>query len=364
MKGSKKTSEQTYRSRVAGIMNDKSISQENRQTIKQFLEHLELGKSIGRKKRKRLGIDTLYKYLGYLKKLSLCFDKPFIQLKQEDIDRFRTQLKNGELGKFSASTKRDIEYKLLRMTLIWLGKENIADFFDDYREVKEIPALKREQIEKMTAILKLRDKLVIWILFDGGFRAEEFLSIRYSDIKDDERKNGYYKLRTRISKTKPRTISVPLCTELLDQWLAINKDKKDSEEFLIPINYATLRKLVSRAAKAINAPWVTPHVLRHSSATYYCKKLNQYQLCLRYGWSMSSDMPKRYIDREGVEEDKVGESIINDEALKFREENKKLKEEMIILREKMDLIWNRFAKSVGHKNKEELIEGINEDLTL
>ncbi len=41
-------------------------------------------------------------------------------------------------------------------------------------------------------------------------------------------------------------------------------------------------------------------MLRHSSATYWAPKMNRYQLCAKYGWAFSSDMPDRYIGRKGI----------------------------------------------------------------
>jgi hypothetical protein len=43
------------------------------------------------------------------------------------------------------------------------------------------------------------------------------------------------------------------------------------------------------------------HLFRHSSATYYADRLNRQQLCIRYGWAFSSDMPDVYIARTGVD---------------------------------------------------------------
>ena len=54
-------------------------------------------------------------------------------------------------------------------------------------------------------------------------------------------------------------------------------------------------------------PWVArlaayPHLLRHASATYWANKLPYFKFCKRFGWTMTSGMPQRYIDRAGVDE--------------------------------------------------------------
>jgi hypothetical protein len=43
------------------------------------------------------------------------------------------------------------------------------------------------------------------------------------------------------------------------------------------------------------------HLFRHSSTTYCATKLNRQELCYRYGWKFSSNMPDIYISRAGME---------------------------------------------------------------
>lgn len=350
VKSTRLISDSLLEKRYETIRQDPKICAEDKQLILGFLNHLALGKRLGRKKRRSIQAKTLYKYAYIMQDICHYLNKPLKKIAQADIDLFRQNLKKGAYGKFSSNTMRDIEYKVLRMFFIWLGKEELVDYTDDYREFREVPALKREQVDKMGSALKLVDKLTLWLLFDGGFRAEEFLNIKYSDVKDEERKSkGYYKIRIRQSKTKPRTLSVALCTDLLDEWLKTNKDKIHSDNYLIPISYNHLRMKVERwAQKYLKLDWVTPHVLRHSSVTYYCKLLNQYQLCLRYGWSMSSDMPKRYIDREGVEEEVIGDKIMNDEAITFREENKDLKEQVAQMNETLSQLKSQMDQMAAN----------------
>ena len=44
------------------------------------------------------------------------------------------------------------------------------------------------------------------------------------------------------------------------------------------------------------------YLLRHTSATYWANKLPYFKFCKRFGWTMTSNMPQRYIDREGTDE--------------------------------------------------------------
>jgi site-specific recombinase XerD len=321
-----------------GIFKNKT----NDKIVKEFIDHIKLGKPILRQKKKPVFDKTAYKYKNWLIKISEWLNnKNFNEITEKDIDLFRSNLKADKIrnnkGKpYSNSTKRDIEYKIIGMFFKWLGKPELAYYTDRYNEVKEIPALSRNEVEKLINASKLRDKVILAVLFDGGFRASEFLNINFNDIKDDERKaKGYYKIRITKSKTKARTIGLymELTTEILDSWLETNKDKIGTNNKLVDISYIHLGITLKRIGEKILKKKLYPHLLRHSSATEYCHKLNQYQLCKRYGWSMSSNMPALYIDREGVGEEEVGEKIKEEQALLYRKEVNKLKEEMTIVNE-------------------------------
>jgi len=347
----------------------------NAKIVKKFIEHIQLGKPILRQKKKPVSDKTANKYKNWLVKISGWLkNKDFDKITEKDIDAFRSDLKNDKIrsqklkndktkglnGKpYSNSTKRDIEYKIMGMFFKWLGKPELVYYTDQYSEVKEIPALSRSEVERMITASKLRDKIIIAVLYDGGFRASEFLNITFNDIKDDERKaKGYYKVRITKSKTKARTVGLymELTTEILDSWLETNKDNISTSNKLVDVSYRHLRIALKRIGQKVLNKKIYPHLLRHSSATEYCHKLNQYQLCKRYGWSMSSNMPALYIDREGVGEEEVGEKIKEEQALSYRKEVNKLKEQLAILDDKNKVADNDLEKM--QQKMDELIETV------
>lgn len=329
----------------------------NQKLIEDFIKHLEDGMPILRKKQKPICEKTARKIRTYMNKIAKAYNKPLEKVTVEDVKEFREKLKNNILKKenenpYSDSVKRDIEYKIMGKFFKWLGKEDLVYFTDDYNKETEIPALTRREVERMANASKLRDKLIIMLLFDSGARADEFINLKFSDIKEDQREKGYYKLRVRISKTKPRTIPIPLSTEVLDEWLQLHKEKKGTGAKLINITYSNLGKVLTRIGRKVLNKKVYPHLLRHSSCTFYCHKLNQYQLCKRYGWSMASRMPQKYIDREGVDEEETSEVIINDEVGKYKEQVKKLTEELSLVKDqvnesdkRLELFNNWFEKN-------------------
>ena len=68
--------------------------------------------------------------------------------------------------------------------------------------------------------------------------------------------------------------------------------------------------------------------MRHSSATYLAPKMNRYQLCAKYGWAFSSNMPDRYIERKGIIFDQIAEEGDTDQVTKLQKENRQLTEKV------------------------------------
>jgi hypothetical protein len=69
-------------------------------------------------------------------------------------------------------------------------------------------------------------------------------------------------------------------------------------------------------------------MLRHSSVTYWAPKMNRYQLCTKYGWAFSSNMPDRYIERKGIIFDQIAEKGDVDHATRLQKENRNLMEKV------------------------------------
>ena len=108
------------------------------------------------------------------------------------------------------------------------------------------------------------------------------------------------------------------------------------------MSYDSARMMTKRTGKSVLNKTITPHILRHSSATYYCNLLNRHQLCYRMGWAMSSKMPDRYIDRSGILEDETIKIVKTDEISRVQVENKKLREEMDLLKSEVDRYNSKF----------------------
>lgn len=338
-----------YETATRSIQKDERVLPENKTLILKFLRDCELGKTIKKGQKKKIGAGRCLKMLNMLKTMSLWLEKPFDKVTQDEMEAMIIGLERdkfkGSKKKYSDNTKADLK-KILRKFYKWLWGNNetypeIVSWIDTSARDIEIPALRKEQVEKMIELCpSIRDKAVIMAMFDSGARIEEFLNIRFKHlIKNEE--NGVYKIRIEFSKTKPRTISLPLSTKYINEWLNEYRAKypeetKNPETPLFPVTYSQVRKMLYRNGMKALKKNVYPHLLRHSSATYYANLLKDpFKLNKRYGWAMASDMSNRYIDREGITEEDTIDAVNIDEITKYKKEREKLNEEMIKLREEV-----------------------------
>ena len=180
------------------------------------------------------------------------------------------------------------------------------------------------------------------MFFDGGFRIGELLNIRLHHVRLKNFDSGgssknCFVLRVPFSKTLRRTVAVPMhaTAKWLKMWLeehpakpVINDDGTlsalDVTSQLFPITENAVRQMIRRIGRRALKKRVYPHLLRHSSATYWSNKLPYFKFCKRFGWTMTSNMPQRYIDREGVDELSVVEIYYKDTHGKPHPVNKEL----------------------------------------
>lgn len=349
-----KRKEQFYRTSNK-LTNNNSMNQDNKKLILRFIRDCQLGKTIKGRSKKKIGYARCLKYIGILQRLSDYFNKSFDEISQDDMERFIINLDNDHyksksLKPYSDETKCDIK-KGIKKFWKWKDGNNkvypeLVDWIETYITVKDVPALTRDEVSKIIEYsISPRDRALLIVLFDSGARIEELLNVRlkkehifWKDSID------CYMIRLEYSKTKPRTISLPLSTDFLKRWLEVHPGKGNSQAQLFPLEYANLRKIINRLGRKVLQKNVNPHLFRHSSATYYASRLNRYQLCYRYGWAMSSKQVDRYLDREGLFEEKTSELIKKEEVDKEVQESSKLKEEIAILKESHFALQQNFAE--------------------
>lgn len=363
--------EQRYSSALQTIESDNNLIKENKATILKFLRDCELGKTIKGRQKKKIGKGRLLRASSILKSMSRdWFKKPFEGVAQEDMENFISNLENGKIlsskgTPYTEETKLTIK-KFIKKFYKWLlgnglHYPEIVEWIDTSGKRAEIPALRREEIERLVERSgNIRDKAFIISLFDSGARIDEFLNIKLDDVKvkgadvkeprpyySELNEKDYYLIRIQFSKTLSRSISLPLSTRYLREWIKEHPGRDNVNAFLFDMTYPNVKKILRRKGQNILGKRLSPHIFRHSSMTYYANIIkNRYQLCYRYGLTMSSKEIDRYIDRAGLVEETTPEAVKADEVSRFRRDYEKMREEMDLLREKYDRTQELLEKLV------------------
>jgi len=365
----------TIDKRKEGIKNW-GIPDVEKEYILKFLDELELGRV---NKGVKISEARQAKYLDVLKVPLEFVGKLCTQWTLKDVEEFEKALSSGEIKsrikkrEYSHATKVDIK-RGLQIYLRWrIGKtkaDKLTDWLDTRDVIKTPNYLKESEVEKLFKGCKSsHERFLIATLFDTGARAGEFHNIRYEDIELPENGDNFVKitLKEEYSKTLGRTISLywKHSLEAVRDYLKQREiEGIKSDEPIFPGTYDAARFFLIRLGKKVLSKNIHFHLFRHSSATYYATRLNRQQLCYRYGWKFSSNMPDIYISRAGMENKDLDEKFTSTglEELKIKLEkqeqvNQMLKEKQeeleksLMNREEADPMLNEIFqnKEVLHK---------------
>ncbi len=313
-------SEKCYTQAIKKLKQEKGFLQSNGKLILDFLEDSAIGKTARLHARKKtVGLRGRLKSLYLLKTVARFFkDKDFKKLDVKDVERLIKALNKNLLkakkGKYSEQTKSNIKKQFI-IFLRWMLGEGDKKFYDmtywidTNFEKKDTPSLDEDEVKE---ILKkcntIKQKVLICLLFDGGFRIEELLNIRNEDVKLVDGNAPYYRIRirTEFSKTLGRDVSLfwGESYDIVTDWInAKVKSTKPQEPFFIGTYDGTrmiLKKLGDRSGLKLFC-----HRFRHSSASFYANQgYNEYMINKRFGWSKASDMGRYYIDEAKIDEKK------------------------------------------------------------
>ena len=324
----------------------KDVSKRNYDMIKNFLDASAIGKTARKNAhKKQVGMRARLKNIFLLKVAIKFFKKDIDKLEVIDMEKLIKGFNENKIRKVNGQAYSEQTKSNLKITLIaflrYIIKDTsrvaeLTDWIETSFKNKEIPALTEEEISKLLSkCYTLQQKVLISCLFDTGARIEEFLNIRLSDVIEVKATIPYYKitLREEFSKTKGRTIGLfwKPTTEIIRQWLEEHPKKNSLNEQFFPSTYHGVRKVLHKIGNRSLGKSINPHLFRHSSATYYAGiGLDYFQLCKRYGWSIGSNMPQKYIDRSGIGEKELSEKFINKNVKDLTDDLEKVKREKIM----------------------------------
>jgi integrase/recombinase XerD len=335
------------------------ISEQDKKDLIEFLNELSLGQV---NQGKKISEVRQLKYLDILKIPFEYFKKPISKLTLKDIEDFEKSLSSNKLKSFKGTpfadaTKVDIR-RALKIYLGWkLGDKarKLTGWFDLRLKKKTPDYLSEEEVTKIYKSCKsAEERFLIAVLFDSGARAEEFHNIRYEDIQLPNEKEGYVKitLKEEYSKTKGRVISLywKYSLEAVREYLQERmRDGIRSTDVIFANKYDNMRQFLIRLGKKVLNKSIHYHLFRHSSATYYATRLNRQELCYRYGWAFSSDMPDIYISRSGMENKQLDEKF---KATELEDLQRKFEKEKLSKDLEMDELKKQLAAEIEERKKE------------
>lgn len=342
-----------------------NVPPEIKRDVLRFLEELSLGMV---NKGKKISNKTLIKYFHVLKPSLEFLNKPCESINQKDLEKFEKALTSGEIKSawkekpYSYAMKVDIRIAL-RIFLKWKLKakgEELTSWFDCRDKPNTPDYLKESEVEKLYKNARsAEERFLIAVLFDTGARAEEFHNIRYSDIHLPEKNENFVKitLKKEYSKTAGRTISLywKYSLDAVNEYLAQRiKEGIKSDDPVFNNSYDNSRFVLSRLGKKVlDGKHIHYHLFRHSSATYFARRLNRQELCIRFGWKFSSNMPDVYIAREGVDSKDLDEKFTSTELNELQAklskeeyERKKTQEDLIKLQLEQQAREAEYAKKM------------------
>jgi len=286
-----------------------NYSRANKETIVEFLDYLRM---------QEIDFGARSHYAAFLKMfLDFTKDKSLKKCTAKDVIDF-LDFRREQVKPYTVH----LTYAKLRRFFAWFYKGKLPFEFAQIKvhkphhsRVNAEQVLTKEEVMKLVgSISNTRDKALIYCLWESGCRISEFLGIKISDLKIDDRIVSF-KVN---GKTGERNCYLIESIPALMDWINVHPRKKEQDAPLWmnweitrgrPLRRDQAFRIIRRAAIAadIKKP-VFLHALRHSRATFMAKQgKNEAFLRIYFGWSHSSNQPTNYV--------KLVQSDIKDELL-------------------------------------------------
>ena len=305
--------------RLDGLV-DPGVSELNRELITGFIDWCFSN---------RIGEHRAVKYISTLKHIAIDLNIDFDKVTKKEMEAYIGRLERSDKSNW---TKHD--YKIaVKKFYTWLngGKESdLTDWIKTTLSKKEtrMPEellIEEEVLELIGAAKSPRDKALIALMWDVGARIGEIASIKIKNLTFDE-----YGMSVLLNgKTGPRRVRAVWSIQYIMSWLEMHPDKKNNNAMLWvnsenkPISYQAVRKQLIRITNRaeINKK-ITPHLFRHSRATFLARHLTEAEMNIYFGWVQGSDMAATYVHLSGRDVDK---SILKAHGIIVEEDNNKPK---------------------------------------
>ncbi len=274
------------------------------------------------------------KYLSSMRQIAKSIGCDFDKVTEKELKKLVSELERSVKGEW---TKHD--YKVtLKKFFKWMnnGEEHPATKFIKTtmkHKNKKLPddLLNEEDVLKMiNESMNSRDKAILALLWDIGARIGEIGSLQIKHIKFDE--HGAVILVD--GKTGPRRVRAVWSVGYLMNWVEEHPCATDPnaplwinfsqrQKSIESLRYEAIVMQIKRTAKRVGInKKITPHLFRHSRATFMANHLTEAQMNEYFGWVQGSDMPSIYVHLSGRD---VDEAVLKANGIEIQEEEHKPK---------------------------------------
>lgn len=201
----------------------------------------------------------------------------------------------------------------------------------------------------------------IFSLLMSGARIEELLNITEQDIKLPEGNESFTQItiKNNLSKTKGRTIKIYYtpASKDISEYIRMKKNEGiKPNEPLIQLKYSAINEFIESLGNKHNKK-IRCHTYRHSVATWLASKLNRSELAYYFGWKFSSNMPDKYISRNGFTIKEADKKIENENIIELKSKLDKQDFDNKMIQEKMEEV-----KKENEKKFRELYKKLEESI--
>jgi integrase len=284
--------------------------EENIKVLLEFEKDLQL---------KGLGELRILKYIYSVIRLGKLYQKPFKKMTNKDAEDILLEI---DAQSWKDWTKHS--YKIIfRIFCNWLNKEFKKNLDLTWLKVNnkskhKLPEelLTEEEFKKLLdACESVRDKALIYVLYESGCRIGEILSLQLKHITFDE----YGAVLIVYGKTGSRRVRLVHSASYLTNYINSHPFKEDRESYLwltkfsrrkeknskySPLQHQAIMRLlkVLKEKTGLNKR-IYAHLFRHTRATQLANHLTEAQMKEFFGWTQASDMDALHVHLSGRDVD-------------------------------------------------------------
>lgn len=292
----------------------KTSESPNRYKILEYLEDMAVGDSSKKAERREVSKSRRLRILQIMTSFDGWMDyKKFEEITTYDMKAFVRRLKDDVIISpynntiYADTTKATIK-KVIRKFWKWLKGKNIVypaevDWMDTREPTVTKDCYKEEEMKLLLENIHAKQmKVLVKLLFDGGFRISELANVRIKDIIHPTPEQRWFTINVRAEiakRYKPRQVALFYVNQDLKSYLENHHPEPNNPKaFLFNYSYQYIRNFLHKKGKKVLGKSITPHGIRRTSATFWAPRIKSYQAyCYRFGWSLSSRVPDIYFNR-------------------------------------------------------------------